>query len=56
MRKYIVQDYICMDCGSIKEPYIFYTWEFKDRDGNRGVKTRVYKCADCGHEYFEFLH
>ena len=56
MKQFEIGGYICPDCESIREPYIYYTYEFKDRDGKRGVKTRVYKCADCGHIHLEFLY
>lgn len=55
-REYEIENYKCADCGSTKEPYIGHTYEFSDRDGNRGVWVRTFRCADCGFEYGKMLH
>ncbi len=53
---YLVRDYKCKECGSTEDPDVAHTYEFSDRDGNRGIWVRTFKCANCGAEESVMLH
>lgn len=41
---------------STEGPDVAHTYEFSDRDGNRGIWVRTFKCANCGAEESVMLH